>query len=75
MRVRVDPEKCQGHSRCVSIAPELFESDEYGYAHERNGGCVPAGQEEKARLAAANCPEEAIEITEEGASEKSPAGL
>ena len=25
MKIRVDPEKCQGHARCYSIAPELQE--------------------------------------------------
>ena len=25
VRVRVDPEKCQGHSRCKALAPALFE--------------------------------------------------
>ena len=60
MRVHVDPEKCQGHNRCYSLAPELFDVDDLGNATERNGGEVPAGLEDKARLAAANCPEFAI---------------
>jgi ferredoxin len=64
MRVHVDPEKCQGHNRCYAIAPELFDVDELGNAHELNGGEVPAALEEKARMAVANCPEYAIEITE-----------
>jgi ferredoxin len=64
MRVHVDPDKCQGHNRCYAIAPELFDVDELGNAHELNGGEVPAALEEKARMAVANCPEYAIEITE-----------
>ncbi len=66
MLIRVDSAKCQGHNRCILIAPELFEADEFGYAHELNDGRVSPEFEEKARLAAANCPEEAIEILEEG---------
>jgi len=66
MRVTVDSDKCQGHNRCYAIAPELFDVDDLGYAHELNDGRVPTDQEEKARLAAANCPELAIEVTEEG---------
>lgn len=62
MRVRVDSEKCQGHNRCYALAPELFDVDELGNAHELNGGLVPAGLEDKARLAAANCPEFAVII-------------
>ena len=64
LRVRVDREKCQGHSRCNSLAPELFELDDYGNAREKGSGEVPAGLEEKAWLAQANCPENAIEIIE-----------
>jgi len=65
MRVHVDADKCQGHNRCYAIAPELFDVDDLGYAHELNDGVVPPDLEEKARLAAANCPELAIEIAEE----------
>ena len=28
MRVHVDQEKCQGHNRCVALAPDLFEVDD-----------------------------------------------
>lgn len=65
MRVHVDQEKCQGHNRCYALAPELFDVDDYGTAFEVGDGVVPAGLEDKARLAAANCPEYAIEITED----------
>jgi ferredoxin len=47
------------------LAPELFELDEMGYAHEIGDGIVPAGLEEKAWLAQANCPEIAIVLAEE----------
>ncbi len=62
MRVHVDQEKCQGHSRCYALSPGLFDVDDLGQAHERNDGEVPPGLEEEAQLAAANCPEFAIEI-------------
>jgi ferredoxin len=62
VKVRVDGEKCQGHNRCYALAPTLFEFDELGYASAVGDGQVPADQEETARLAAANCPEFAIEI-------------
>jgi ferredoxin len=64
-RLRVDGKKCQGHNRCYTLAPELFDLDEYGYAHERNDGVVPAELEEKARLAVTNCPENAITLKDE----------
>jgi ferredoxin len=65
LRIRVDQDKCQGHARCKSLAPELFELDAYGNAHEAGDGTVPAGLEDKARLAQSNCPEIAIEVIEE----------
>ena len=61
LRIRVDPEKCQGHSRCIGIAPTLFEADDYGLSSVVGDGTVPVDLEEKARLAIANCPEYAIE--------------
>ena len=62
MRVSVDSTKCQGHNRCYALAPEIFDVDDYGTAFVLNDGTVPAGLEEKAKLAAANCPEFAITI-------------
>jgi ferredoxin len=62
MRIKVDSDKCEGHNRCYSIAPDLFEVDDYGYATEKGDGTVPPGQEDKARLAVDNCPEYAITI-------------
>ena len=66
MRIRVIEGNCQGHNRCKAIAPDLFDLDEYGNASAANGGAVPPGQEDMARLAVENCPEFAIEIVEEG---------
>jgi len=65
LKIHVDPVKCQGHARCKALAPELFELDAYGNAHESGEGVVPPGLEDKAYLARANCPEFAIEVTEE----------
>lgn len=63
--IRVDSNKCQGHGRCCALAPELFTLDEFGNAHEALNGCVPPELVEKAYIARANCPEEAV-IVEEG---------
>lgn len=64
MRIVVDAEKCQGHARCYAVAPELFDVDDYGLSTAKHGGDVPAGLEDKARLAMANCPEYAISEVE-----------
>ena len=65
MRIRVDGDKCQGHNRCYTIAPELFDIDDLGNAFERREGVVPPELEDKARLAIDNCPEYAIDVVEE----------
>ena len=65
LRVRVASERCQGHNRCCSIAPELFEADDLGSAHARGDGKVPPALESKARLAVANCPEHAVRLVHE----------
>lgn len=65
MRVSLDSEKCQGHNRCYALAPELFDVDDYGQAVLLVDGDVPPELHEKARLAAANCPEFAIKVLED----------
>ncbi len=65
MKVHVDPEICQGHGRCYSLAPELFEPDEIGNGHEIGDGTVPTELEDAARRAVLNCPERAITIEED----------
>src|SRR5947207_15990438 len=65
LKVRVDRARCQGHARCNALAPELFDLDDLGNAREIGDGRVPAGLEDKAWLARANCPELAIEVIEE----------
>ncbi len=63
MQIHLDAEKCQGHNRCYALAPELFDVDDYGQAILLVEGEIDPGLEDKARLAAANCPEYAITIT------------
>jgi ferredoxin len=70
LKISLDRELCQGHNRCKKIAPDLFELDDYGIASVVGDGTVPAGQEEQARLAEANCPEFAISIAEVSAGDK-----
>jgi ferredoxin len=66
MKVQIDADRCQGHGRCYDLAPEIFGDDDEGYAILLGDGVVPPGKEEDARLAVANCPEAAIEVSEEG---------
>jgi ferredoxin len=65
VKIRVDPDKCQGHARCFALAPELFDVDDYGMSSVKGDGTVPGDLEDKARLAIVNCPEFAIEEIDE----------
>ncbi|GAA2120911.1 ferredoxin [Actinomadura sp. LD22] len=63
MKVRVDPEVCQGHTLCAMNAPDLFalrDEDGHAYAVDEE---VPAGKEDLARDAARTCPEQAIVLS------------
>ncbi len=64
MKISYDRDLCQGHNRCYLLAPELFDVDDDGYAVLLVPGEVPADSEEKAKLAADNCPEYAITLIE-----------
>ena len=67
MRVQIDSALCQGHGRCYDLAPDLFDADDDGYSTLTDltaDGQVPPERADDARLAAANCPESAIILTE-----------
>ena len=64
MKVAIDSERCQGHGRCFSLAPSLFDSDDLGNGFVLGDGVVAPENADLARLAAANCPEQAISIEE-----------
>ncbi|MBO0730112.1 MAG: ferredoxin [Acidimicrobiaceae bacterium] len=62
MRVRVDPEVCQGHTLCTLAAPQIFllrEDDGHAYVASEE---VPSGLQDAVRKAAATCPEGAISV-------------
>ena len=63
VKVRVDPDICQGHTLCAMAAPDLFAlSDEDGHATAVSGE-VPVEQEEAALTAARSCPEQAVVLS------------
>lgn len=64
MRIVLESDKCQGHNRCYALAPELFDVDDYGQSVLLVDGDIPDELVDKARLAAANCPEFAIKVVE-----------
>mgnify|MGYP003637391059 CR=1 FL=1 len=62
MHVEVDGDLCQGHARCWSICPEVFDLDDEGHAVVLRPD-VPTGLENQVTEAEANCPERAIRVT------------
>jgi ferredoxin len=61
MKLRIDQDACTGHGRCYSLAPDLFDADEYGHGTLRLED-VPEHLIEQAQAAVSNCPERAITI-------------
>jgi ferredoxin len=64
MKVRVDGERCQGHTLCAMHAPTVFqlsEIDGHASAVDEN---VPPELEQDVREAAWSCPEQAIVVEE-----------
>lgn len=64
VKVRIDPEICQGQGRCFSIAPSIFDFDDLGNGVVIGDGTLNADTIALAQLAQANCPEHAIFIEE-----------
>lgn len=65
MRINLDSDACQGHNRCYMLAPELFDTDDEGYAVLRIDGDLPEELQDKAMLSVDNCPEFAIDVAGE----------
>jgi ferredoxin len=64
MIVKVDREKCAGHARCWTLAPDIFQLDDEGYVLPEDIK-VPEGQEQLAGRAVRACPERALRIAED----------
>jgi ferredoxin len=64
MKVRVDPDICQGHTLCAMAAPEAFELSDFDGHSTARFEEVPAELEEAVRKAAATCPEQAIVLSD-----------
>jgi len=64
VKLHVDADMCQGHSRCCATYPNMFDIDDEGTAFVIVEE-VPPGWEDRAHNAIANCPERAIRIFKE----------
>ena len=61
--LRVDSDRCTGHGRCYSAAPNLLSDDEEGFVTLR-GSAMPIAEDQlaDAEEAVAACPERAITL-------------
>ena len=64
MKVQVDPQRCQGHTLCAMIAPDMFALNDIDGTSSAVYDVVPPDQEEQVREAARSCPEQAIVLEE-----------
>ena len=63
MRVRVDPDLCEAHGVCTTIAPDVFELDDDDVLHVLLPE-PPADRRDLVRDAAMRCPKQAIKVEE-----------
>ena len=63
MKVRVDPEKCQGHTLCAMAAPQAFKLSDFDGHSTALFEDVPTELEQAVLDAAASCPEQAIIVS------------
>ena len=61
-RVAVDVDRCVGHGRCYTLAPDVFDADEVGHAIVLAED-VSGEHHTQAADAERNCPEDAITLS------------
>lgn len=61
-RIAVDADRCTGHGRCYTLAPDVFDADEAGHCVVLVAD-VASELEAQADTAEKNCPESAITLT------------
>jgi ferredoxin len=64
MKLAWNQDRCVGQGLCYGRAPELWDSDDEGYASLKITGVVPPELEDQARLSVKSCPEAAITLIE-----------
>ncbi|OBG64635.1 MULTISPECIES: ferredoxin [unclassified Mycobacterium] len=60
-RILIDADRCTGHGRCYTLAPDVFDADEVGHSVVLVPD-VSGDLEAQAVTAEQNCPEGAITL-------------
>ncbi|OZD59784.1 hypothetical protein CH263_22560 [Rhodococcus sp. 06-1059B-a] len=71
MKVSVDFDRCQGHGRCYTLAPKIFEDDAAGYPVVKSAEITDSELNIDAERAAGACPEGAIHVLKGDAGKQS----
>jgi len=64
MRVRVDPNKCEGHGTCVDASPEIFQFEDDDVVKVLDPEPSDPAIQKSVTRAVSVCPVAAIEIVE-----------
>jgi len=64
MRIKVDPNRCEGQAVCVGLAPKVFELGDDDEIVRLLVDEVPEDLEKRARKAVEKCPMAALEVEE-----------
>jgi len=69
MRVRIDPDRCQGHGLCAALHPDVFDLDANGFSVVQHDALDQRGALDPSLLtevdeAIGTCPEDAIAVVE-----------
>jgi ferredoxin len=67
MRVSIS-DRCQGHARCLALAPDVFYVNDEGYGAVLGDGEFADDRSELIEKALMNCPENAIRVRRSVAS-------
>jgi ferredoxin len=60
-KVVTDPGRCQGHGKCVTECPEVFDTDEQGFVVVRAGE-IPDSLRAAVQRCVDDCPEGALGV-------------
>jgi ferredoxin len=64
MKIVADQQRCSGHARCASVAPDVFTLNDDGYIGFDIRD-VPAELSARARRGVGACPERALKLVED----------
>lgn len=74
MKARVDAARCQGHTLCAMIAPNVFELDDVDGHASVNSDALAAQDEAQLQEAVRSCPEQAIVLIDASIASGQEAG-